>query len=372
MKRTLRNALLGTFALGLAVAAASAVPQGAQAESVTVEPGHNDRAAIQSVLDDGNDAVLVSGGEYHLNGNLYVKSGTSITATGATVYCKNGAFRSKVEKGKYRYNSLKTFTATGGTWKNESPKGYTASMVQFTHASNITIENAYVEANYEGHAVEFIACKNVNVVNCTLKGVGTPKKNSVEEQLQIDIAAPNTAPTIKSAYGSKAVKGQTCRNVTVKNCTITGCRALTTNYSRLAKYRNKFHKNITITGCKLTGVKSEALALFNVLGKVTVKNNTIVSKSGRTGTAYSVGLHAALCGKASAKTARKSRLNFSGNTVRGGRQGIFVFSHSSSRYGKVTIKKNKAYSKRGKASAIQIGDGAASKKKVSKNKTYKW
>lgn len=368
-----RCAAWTVLALAAMLTACVFVAPPASADTVTVPSGNkNDRLEIQKVLDAGNNVQLVAGETYHINGNLYVTSNTQIDATGATVKCKNGAFRNKVKSGKYKYNSVTNFKAIGGTWANESSNGYTSSMIQFTHAGNITLENVTAEANYEGHAVEFIACKNVVVKNCKLYGVGKKKKNSVEEQLQIDVASPSTAPTIKSEFGAKAVAGQTCQNITVQNCTIKGNRALTTNYTHDSKYKNKCHKNITITGCKLTGVSSEGLALFNVIGKVNVKNNTIISKSKRTGVAYSVGAHIALFGKASAKAMKATKVAISGNTVKGGRQAIFVCSHTSAKYGKVTISKNKAYCKKGKKNAVKIASKTAKKQSIKKNKTYKW
>lgn len=371
LKRARSGAVL--LAGALALLAVCALPaQQAFAATVEVQPSSNDRAAIQKVLDAGDSVKLVSGETYHTNGNLYVSSNATITATGATVKCTNGAFRNKVVSGKYSYNSLTNFTVIGGTWVSENANGYDKSMIQFTHAGNITLDGVTAEANFEGHAAEFIACKNVTVKNCTLRGVGSKAKNSVEEQLQFDIASPSTAPTIKSEFGAKAVAGQTCQNIVVKDSTISGCRGLTTNYTHDSKYKNKCHKNISVTNCKITGVSSEAMALFNVIGKVTVKNNTIISTSSRTGTAYSVGCHIAMFGKAAKKAMKSTKVTVSGNTIKGGRQGVFVCSHTSSKYGKVTLSKNKAYCKKGKKNAVKIASKTATKQSISKNKTYKW
>ena len=114
----------------------------------------------------------------------------------------------------------------------------------------------------------------------------------------------------------------------------------------------------------------EAVALFNVIG-ATVENNTIVTKSSRTSSAYSVGLHIAMFGKAPSSM-KKAVYTVCDNTIKGGRQGFYVFSHSSSKFGKVVAKKNICYAKKGKKSAIKVTPYCVKKTKLSKNKSYKW
>lgn len=341
--------------------------------TVTVAPtgdksGKEDLINITAALEDDGSVVLQNGGVYYIKGTLYVKSNQSITATGATVITENGAIRNIPTA--VNYNSISNFTLDGGTWKNSSSEGFKKTMMQFSHSKNITIKNATVECNYEGHALEILACKNVTVEKCKLLGVGKVVKNSCEEQLQIDIATPKTAPTLVE-YGSKFVSGQTCKNITIKNNTIRGSRGICANYASTEnKYINKFHKNIKIIGNKVTSKTSEAVALFNVIG-ATVKNNKLTNKSSRVNTAYSVGLHITMFAKAPSSI-KKAKYTVTGNTIKGGRQGFFVYSHSSSKFGKVIAKNNKCYSKMGASSALVIHKDSSVKKSTSKNKTYKW
>ncbi|MDD6071186.1 MAG: hypothetical protein PUC12_10305 [Clostridiales bacterium] len=332
------------------------------------ESGEKDYRQIMNALATERDIVLEEGKTYYIKGTLWVNSNQSITATGATIISKSGAFRNHPTKANY--GSLNHFTVDGGTWKNEDKNGYQKSMVQFSHGSNILIKNATIYCNYKGHAVEIIACKNVTVDNCKLKAVGKCSSDCVEEQLQIDIATPVTAPTVAD-YGKEFVNGQTCQNITVKNCTITGGRGVCANFaSKEKKFQTKFHKNVVLKNNTITGVSSEAVALFNVLG-ATVENNKIVCKSKRTNTAYSVGLHIAMFGKAPSGM-KKAVYKVNNNTIKGGRQGFYVYSHSSSRFGKVIAKKNKCYAKAGKDKAIQVTEAAVSNKTLSNNKQDVW
>ena len=330
--------------------------------------GKEDLNNITAALENDGSVVLQNGGVYYIKGTLYVKSNQSITATGATVITQTGALRNTPTA--VNYNSIDNFTLDGGTWKNSSPEGFKRTMIQFSHGQNINIKNATVECNYQGHAVEIIACKKVTVENCKLLGVGKVVKNSCEEQLQIDVATPKTAPTL-AEYGSQFVSGQTCQNITIKNNTIRGSRGICANYAPSEKkYINKFHKNIKIIGNKVTSKTSEAVALFNVIG-ATVKKNKLTNKSNRVNTAYSVGLHITMFAKAPSSI-KKAKYTVTGNTIKGGRQGFFVYSHSSSKFGKVIAKNNKCYSKMGASSALVIHKDSSVKKSTSKNKTYKW
>lgn len=341
--------------------------------TVTITPsgdksGKEDYRNIVAALEEDGNIVLKKGGVYYIKATLYVSSNQSIKATGATVISASGAVRNAPTA--VNYNSINNFTLDGGTWKNKSSEGYKTSMIQFSHGKNITIKNATIECNYQGHAVEIIACKNVTVENCKLLGIGKVVNNSVEEQLQIDIATPKTAPTV-AEYGSKFVKGQTCKNITIKNNTIRGSRGICANYaSTEPKYINKFHKNIKIIGNKVNSKTAESIALFNTIG-ATVKNNKLTNKSSRTDTAYSVGLHITMLANAPASI-KKATYTVSGNTIKGGRQGLFVYSHSSSKFGKVIAKNNKCYAKAGASSALVIHKDSSIKASTSKNKTYKW
>ncbi|MBQ9983305.1 MAG: right-handed parallel beta-helix repeat-containing protein [Lachnospiraceae bacterium] len=329
--------------------------------------GKTDYKNMMDGLETDGHIILEEGATYYTRTTLWVESNQSITATGATILCKTGAFRNKPTK--VNYKSIQNFTVDGGFWKNQNSNTYKKTLIQLSHGSNITLKNMKVYCNYAGHAVELIACKNVTVDNCILKGVGKCSSTSAEEQLQIDIAAPKSAPTLAN-YGKKYVKGQICQNITVTNCTITGARGVSANCAKEAPYNKKFHKNIVLQNNTITGMSSEAVILFNVMG-ATVENNTIISKSERTTTAYSVGLHIAMFG--TAPTDMKNAVyTVNNNTIKGGRQGFYVYSHSSSKFGKVIAKKNKCYAKAGKEKAIWLDKNSVRKSVLSKNKMYKW
>ncbi len=331
-------------------------------------------AAALTRLCEGNQEktiVIPAGADVKINYAIKIGDNTTIKADGATIIqtdSKKGMMANDVDA--LNYNSLKNVKIIGGTWKTASGAGLKGTMFKFAHAQNILFDGCNISSNYAGHSIELIACKNATVQNCVINGVGSASKTCLEEQIQIDIATPKTAPGIVQ-YGAKYVNGQTCKNIKILNNTIKGARGVCANFaSKESKFKSKFHSNITVSGNTITGVRSEALALFNTTS-ATVTNNKIYSKGSRTSSAYTVGLHCALFGKAP-KFIKKAKITISGNTIKGGRQAVQVYSHTGSKYGKVSITKNKLYCKKGKKNALKAPKQSISKVSTKGNKTYKW
>ncbi|MBR1597831.1 MAG: right-handed parallel beta-helix repeat-containing protein [Lachnospiraceae bacterium] len=323
-----------------------------------------DNKAIQAELDKTGEVTLVNGGVYYLSKPIYLSDGDSFDATGATVYC--GSFIFMGPTSKPGYDSLKNVTLKGGKWRSTLEDGFTQSSFHIRHARDITISDMDIKvSNYEGHTMEFVACKNVTVENCKIMPLGKAKKNSVEEQIQIDIAAPSTASDSK-----EATDGSTCDNIKIIGCTVKGCRAVCCNYAAVdrGKYLNKFHTNITIKNCTLTGVSGQALALFNTTSAV-VTGNKIISKAPASRNYYAIGCHAAFFGKAPGKI-KKRNLNISKNVIKGVNYGLLISSSTSSQFNKLTLKNNKLYAKKGAESALSVRSVKEVKK--SGNKTAKW
>lgn len=318
--------------------------------------------------DQQKTIVIPAGSRVELTNVVYLGSNTTIIADGATIVMTSkdkGILSNKPEAVNYR--ALTNVKIQGGTWEITDKKE-SCSVMAFSHGSNVTIDGVTILSNYQSHAIELIAMKNTTVQNSTLKVQGRKKKKSVEEALQIDVAAPKTAPVLVQ-YGKKYVKGQTCKNIKVLNNTIEGSRGVCANYATADgnKYKNKFHENIVIKGNTITGYSAEGCTLYNTLNAV-VKNNTITTYSTRKNESYSVGLNITIQGKAAAKKLNKSKVTVSGNTVYGYRQGIQVVTRSSSRYKKAVLKKNKAYASSKSSAIVTSGARSVTSKGNSTNK----
>ena len=313
----------------------------------------------------GTTVNLVKGKTYTLSRAIRVASGVTINAKGAKIVQNNSKGSVSHYVTKANYSSVKNVTINGGTWINTNSSGLT--VMRFAHASNVTVKNATIKDNYRSHAVELIACKDSKVSNCTITASGTKYATCGEEQVQIDIATKATAPGVWSETGKASlVNNQTCKNITVSGCTISGSRGICANFNRGSKAITKYHTGIKILNNKVTGNTAEAVALFNTLS-ATVSGNTVTTKAGKSRGSYSDGLAVRIMGKISAM--KKGRITLTKNKVTGYRYGINVASLSGSTYKKVTVTKNKIKAKSGKSNALKLSTSVANSYKISKNKT---
>ncbi|MCR5417947.1 MAG: right-handed parallel beta-helix repeat-containing protein [Lachnospiraceae bacterium] len=361
-KISIKRVVLGAFA---AAAVSLLLPSAAFAG--VVEPSgyvgensdrpHLDRVNIQNELDATGSVTLKSGETYYLRSTLHVSGNMTIEAEGATIICKGGIARNC---DKEYYGALNSLTIHGGTWKFVDTKGYTKSSFQFINAKNIKMSDMKIYCtNYEGHAIELIGCKGVTIDNCDIPAQGKPKKDSVEEMIQMDVAAKETAPTIYQ-YHKNLINGATCSNVTITNCKIKGNRGVCANKN--GDYYNKFHDKITIKNCEITGMSTEALVLYNVKNFTVEKCKLITKKKSSTDNKSS-GIHVGIYG-----SGKLGKFTIKNNTIKGYKQAVLVWSESGSRYKKGTITSNKLYASKKKNTLYIWGVKKLSKKK---NKNYK-
>lgn len=354
-----RGVPLAFVALLFAGALLLAAPGQAWAKTVVAPSGDTtgktDALAIQKALDKDKSVELKSGETYYIGYAMKPKNGRTLKATGATVIADKGAVINVPKTASY--GALKNVTINGGTWRSSDEAGYKGSMFQLYYAQNVTIANATIHTNYAGHGIELVACKDVRVKKCNVLGVGVPSANCAEEQIQIDVAAPKTAPFLKK-LGAKFVNGTPCENITISNCTVRGGRAVCASYAKNDGANiNSFHKHISVLNSKLTGVTAEGLALFNVRG-ATVKKSTIISQSARTGEAYSVGLHVHTFGNTPG-FANNARITIANNTIKGGRQGLYSYAQTATPTGQFIVTGNRIAAKAG-AGAAKVLKGTTS------------
>ncbi len=304
----------------------------------------------------------------HLGSMIWMGSNKTIIAKGATIIQDSLIPIAANASSKLNYNSMKNVTIEGGKWliKGLTKSTHSTSNFRFAHAQNIKFKNVYIETNYFSHAVELIACKNVTFDKCKLIAKGKKNTKGIDEVLQIDVASSKTAPSEKS-YGSKFVKGQVCKNITVKNCTVKGGRGICTNKtdSDGNKWISGHHTNIKILNNTIYGYTHEALCLHNAAG-VTVKGNKIYSKGSNNN--YNIGCYLLSAGKF--KKLSKYKNVFANNTIKGGRNGLYISSDNGTKFGKITVKNNKLYAKAGKQAALAYN--YCPKISISNNKLYKW
>ena len=344
------------------------------ARAGVVKPTANkkDALAINRELKETGYARLVKGKTYYLTYPIRLNSNQTVDATGATLVVSQSAVRNDPDNYKKNYNSMSNILVKGGTWISNKKNGNKGTAFSFAHCKRIILEDMDIRtSNAEGHGIELVGCQDVCIRRCHVIAQGKGKARSVEEMIQIDLAAPHAAPFLASKYRN----GLPCKNIQIDECVVKGNRGICANYSKKdKKYLNKCHDKITITNSVITGVKSEALALFNA-ANITVENNKIVTKSKRTGEAYSIGCHIAVFGSNSLLPQSENVVK--DNTIKGGRQGFQLCSHSRSQYGSITVSNNKIYCKKGVDNALVITENTAGKRSAKKviksdNERYQW
>lgn len=350
---------------------AMAVPICARAQVVAPSGRQDttDRNEIEKALRCSGSAELLPGRTYYLGGSIRIHSNETIRAIGAVLICTGRGAMITNQDRDMGYGSVENFTLEGGIWRSASPDGYEKTVMRIAHSSNIRISGAAVSSNYKGHSIELIGCRNVTIENCNLRALGSCPYNCVEEQLQIDLATPKTAPGIAREWGLSYCNGLPCKNIYVKNNRIIGGRALCCNFARYeGKYRNSFHKNIQITGNFLRGVSTQACGVFNTVS-ATIRNNKIKTTGTTVKYGYSTGLHIALFGKAPSSI-RKAKIRVEKNRIYGGQNALLIASSTKSKYGKVYLTKNRLYSRVKKKYALKVR--GVRKLKKSRNKYYRW
>ncbi len=260
----------------------------AKAETMTYNytPSSFDIADLNKVLsaagDDQEVVVNFAAGTYALDGTIRVRSNTTINAVGATFLRSGNALTSG-------YNML---VNTGGNHEQLEGTGYTlshdivinggtfdggdvskssvpANLVNFGHASNITIKNATFKNCYGSHLIELSGVKDSSVLNCTFKGEGFRynAKKDQSEAIQLDVCG-------EGLNGNFKADGTPCDNVLIQGNVVT-------NYPRAIGNHNvvsgSYNTNVSIIGNTLTCTKdAEKQAIFlNCFKNATVKNNTI-------------------------------------------------------------------------------------------------
>ena len=362
--------LVGYF---IAAALALLLVPGLAHAAVTIEPsddktGATDLEAIQKALKDDGTVTLKDGATYYISGNIYLENYNRINATGATIISSGGVLRNYPTS--VNYGSLKNVIIEGGTWKSSIEGGYTSAMVYFCHGENLVLKNMTIEFNYEGRAIELVACKDVDIDGVTMLGIGSMESDSLKPALQIDVASSENAPWVEE-QGSKYINGAACEDVTIENCLIRGARGICSNYAFKSKEAENFHKDITIKNNTIVGMNAEGVILFNA-ANVSVQNNVIVSMGTWADSVYSTGLRFALTGttKAENDAAKNGTYLVRKNAIMGHESAVLFSSFNDLKFGKVTVEQNELGVDKDTKNAIRIADVTSITNKS--NALYEW
>ncbi len=329
--------------------------------------GELETQALQYLLGNDRKKTLMfpEGSTINLNRTLEIGSNTTLIATGVTVVqAKPNTCLLTNRVDQPNYHALENVLIRGGIWKNKVSSDEYYAMC-FIQASNITMENATVQACDRGNGIRLMACRKVTLSACEIRAEKSKKKAKSPEQAAIEML-PATPLLTKSYVNGNCVNGEVCSGIYIKECIIHGGLGIHAGYAnREKKYRDKLHSGIRITGCTVTGTATEAVALENTVG-YTVKNNLLITRA-----KAKEGIHASgMLAQLSAKKVKNKKDNLiSGNVVYGVRYGILVRSKTSGRYGRTKVLKNRSHVKGKKKNAIVVKH--CRKKILKNNKSYR-
>ncbi len=279
----------------------------------------DDRAVIQTQLDAAHTAgggiVLIPGGKtYGVSTFLVVYDSTTIWAYGATLKAtaNSGLLRNFLDSETFAaYAGHSRISVLGGTWDgNASDAGVgtvtsTTNIMNWVHASDITVRDATFMNTSSAHACEFNAVDGGRVENCRFLGF---KDNSgtraFSEAVQIDMA--------KSGSSSIGLFDNTpSKNIRVEGCYFGASSRLASHGRAVGSHTAA--AGVTFDNIQVIGNRIDAMGQEGVFGfgwrRAAIADNVI------TGCGMS-GISAAMYDYSSIATSPHT-LAIHGNTVEG-------------------------------------------------------
>ncbi|MCM1496836.1 MAG: right-handed parallel beta-helix repeat-containing protein [Clostridium sp.] len=192
--------------------------------------GTSDKPAIQEALDKAGEdhkiVVTVTGGLYYIGSEMSIQSNTTIQMDSASTIRRNKSTINmlKVTNANhksttfYGYTLGHDITITGGTWDGGDISKATEAkdLIYIGHSQNVMVSNATIKNCYGSHALEFAGVTNATVTNCTFTGFRYASDNFTAEAVQLDICDKTAADGTEWTPGY-TMDGTTCKNITVSN-----------------------------------------------------------------------------------------------------------------------------------------------------------
>lgn len=235
--------------------------------------GNRDFGQINYYTRQGGYRVKLNPGTYYINGMLRLNSNTYLDAGSAVIYeTQNGAKmvtqpddRTSIDGAKmHGYSAVHDITVNGGTWfgskkyrvgamvKNGQKNG--PNVMNFLHATNITIKNATICNSLNAHLIELCGVKNGVISGCTLGAYRTSKGKLKKDYyegaayrgaIQLDYCGSAANNPVAGAFD-----GTACRNIKITGNYFwhkTGVQAAPATRS-VSLSKNTFRCNTPYTG----------------------------------------------------------------------------------------------------------------------------
>lgn len=249
---------------------------------------NNDWTSVLQFCLDNYKKIYIPMGEYDIYDQIELQSGCEIVmGVGAIINRKhqNGKmFVTKYSNNTTRYNGESNIKIIGGTL-NHGSENTNVSVVTLFHASNIIFDNVVFLDTQGSHTIDIIACENVIINNCTIKGFKSDKEAYFRESVQIDTAYYGSTgfSEDKTPVNSKCYDGTRCKNIYITNNKFTASDRFPaplnaigthTQYNDSNKSENIYILNNYIQGNGCIGGYGNAVRLEQ-MKNVYIENNVI-------------------------------------------------------------------------------------------------
>ncbi|MGN1202651.1 MAG: right-handed parallel beta-helix repeat-containing protein, partial [Eubacterium sp.] len=153
---------------------------------------------------------------------LKLRSNTTLDLNGSTLI-RSGSMYNLFQNSDFNgdtdgtgYTLTKNIGLKNGTLDGSGGSPEQANLVNFGHATGITIENVNFKNCHGGHLIELTGCKDCVISNCTFTGFIGSAGVEDNEAIQLDICNNNVAGSWNGVYYSDST---VCSNITVDGCT---------------------------------------------------------------------------------------------------------------------------------------------------------
>lgn len=300
------------------------------------------QAALDQAADNGGGMVVIpAGGTYGCSTFLHVSDNTVIWAYGATIKAigNTGLLRNfESDETFAAYAGHSHITVLGGTWDGNAYNGVDGTVtaetdvMNFVHASDITVRDARFLDCSTAHALEFNSVDGGRAINCSFFGFADNSVGSVRqfsEAIQIDMSKSGSS-SIGDFDNTPAI------NIRIEGCRF-GASSRCGNFGRAVGSHTLAagvtYDNIHISDCRIEGTLQAGIYGYGWRRAVIVDN--IITSTGDSG------IHVTLTDPATTSVSPHT-LQISGNTIEspGDDSGIRVISYAAYRYPGVVIADN--------------------------------
>jgi parallel beta-helix repeat protein len=318
----------------------------------------DDTLALQTVIDEAANEtattmVKVEKGVYRVTQEIILKDGVILDFhPGAEIKREHDGYMFK--------NWLSGDTPSGYTGRgniritngifNQNGFNYPAqaSCMIFAHAENIQVEGVTILNASNSHAIEFNACKDINVQKSRFIGLNNTLGSTIVEAVQFDLA---------KAGPLEPYDNTTCKNATIENNYFEGwVRGVGSHSSTI----DVWHENITISNNIFKDLTGWAIRPYS-WKKVHVINNKILNCVGGIVVYTPLSTSASDSTNASGTVTNASQpcsyFNISGNQIVGGLtdgNGIQLYGDSTGRVELVNITDNEIDASNGTREGIFV------------------